>query len=239
MHRSNVIANNLANTETSGFRRDLAMVQQRKLAAQEMPAQAQYGNDLLNALGGGQLLSRSESDFSQSLLEPTGKDLDVGLQGNGFFAVAKDGQQYLTRDGAFSINNVGELVLANEPSAKVLGKDSKPIVVDPVAKTTIGRDGGIVQHNALVGKLAIKEVDTKTLTKMSGGLFTNGSQASDLKDMTAPWVVQGSLERSNVESTTEITQLLEAQRQLEANANMIRYQDQTLGRAVNDLAKVG
>lgn len=238
LHRQNVIANNLANSETVGFRRDFAMVQQRKLAAQELPSQGVYGEDMLNQLGGGQFLSRSEADFSESLLEETGKDLDVGLKTSGFLAVSKGGQQYLTRDGQFTIDTSGQLVLASDPSAKVLGKDLKPIVVDPLAKTKISMDGSIIQHNATVEKLAIKDVDVHSLNKVAGGLFTNGAPLSDLKDSANPWVVQGSVERSNVEPTTEITQLLEAQRQLEANANMIRYQDQLLGRVVNDVAKV-
>ena len=108
-----------------------------------------------------------------------------------------------------------------------------------VAKTKIGPDGTILQHNAIVGKFAVKDVDVRTLMKMPGGegLFSSAAPVSELRDAQGMSVVQGSLERSNVEPTTEITQLLETQRQLEANANMIRYQDQTLGRLVNDVAK--
>jgi flagellar basal-body rod protein FlgF len=237
LHKQNVISNNLANAETVGFRRDLAMIQQRPTAAQELPALAGYGEDMLNALGGGQFLSKSESDFSSSILEVTGNAYDVGLKGEGYLVVSKGGQQFLTRDGRMTTDAAGQLVNAGN-GATVLDKAGKPIFVDPQARLTIDNEGRITQHNAVIAQLGLKDAPAKTLTKVGEGLFSGRIPVAEMKTPDAPWVVQNAVERSNVEPTTEITLLLDAQRQLEANANMIRYQDQTLGRLVNDVAKV-
>jgi flagellar basal body rod protein FlgG len=241
MHRQNVIANNLANQGTTGFRRDLAMLQERQLAAQELPGKARFGESYLNNLGGGQLLSRSESDFSAGTREETGNALDVALGNDGFFAVEKDGKQYLTRNGNFAANERGEIVLAGQPGVKVLGSNLRPLVINPaaMAATAIQRDGSVTQNGNFVGAIAVKDAPSRFMAKGPGQMFeVPGNDVSALADTKLPWVQQGALEHSNVDPTTELTAMMDAMRQLEANANLIKMQDQTLGRLVNDVARV-
>ena len=90
-YRQDVIANNLANSETIGFKRDLPLSRARLTAAQEF--RAGHGSDpLMEGLGGGLLASPSMVDTSSGDLEDTSNPLDVAIQGSGFFAVANPGQ---------------------------------------------------------------------------------------------------------------------------------------------------
>ena len=85
--RQDVIANNIANSETIGFKRDLANMQQRPTAAQERADSDDSIDPMLENIGGGLLASRASVDTRQGEFEPTGNNLDVGIQGNGFFRV--------------------------------------------------------------------------------------------------------------------------------------------------------
>src|SRR5438105_2371537 len=103
-YRQDVIANNLANSETVGFKKDLALFQQRGTEAQERGTPDESSR-LLEGLGGGLLAAPTSMDLSQGDLEHTGNPLDVGLEGPGFFAVKEsDGATRLTRDGRFMLD---------------------------------------------------------------------------------------------------------------------------------------
>src|SRR5581483_1135006 len=86
-YRQDVIANNLANSETVGFKRDLALFQERPTESQQNPIHGGWTNPDLENLGGGLLASPSAVDDKQGELEPTGNNLDVAILGRGYFAV--------------------------------------------------------------------------------------------------------------------------------------------------------
>lgn len=240
-YRQGVIANNMANVETVGFKRDLALVQQRKLAAQELPMLAKFSEPLFDKIGGGQLVSPTATDHRQGTLETTNRPYDAGIVGAGYFVVQQQGKQYLTRNGNFMLNEKGQLILSDGSNARVLSRDLTPITLDPLAKTEISGQGSIQQYGAPVAQLALKNVDSTKLKKLGQHLLElpeDEGTVKSLKDADTAVVQGGALERSNVDPTLELTQLLLAQRELEANANMIRYQDQTLGRLVNDVGKI-
>jgi len=245
-YTQDVIANNLANAETSGFKRDLALFTQRRAEAQTRAGGAGRGgsmagatrSDILENIGGGLFAAPTAMDTSQGDLETTDSPMDVSVVGNGYFAVESGGKQYLSRSGHFTLDRNGALVLANGRDDRVLDKDLKPIVIDPRATVTIDKQGVIAQNNKPVAKLAFLDANPKQLSKY-GSTFLACSD--DLKSLPAAsgMVQDKALERSNVDPAIELNHLMESQRQLEANANMIRYQDTTLGRLVNDVAKIG
>src|ERR1043165_5413396 len=105
-HRQDVIANNLANSETVGFKRNLALFQQRRTEADSQGAAglSDQTDPLLEKIGGGLLLSPTYVDHSQGTLEQTGQNLDVAIHGDGFFAVQDGKQTRLTRDGRFLVD---------------------------------------------------------------------------------------------------------------------------------------
>ena len=144
-HQVDVIANNLANVETNGFRRQLATFRERAPESRENPGAAAPGDRLFANIGGGQLLSPSTFDTKAGELEQTGNNFDVAVAGNGYFLV-RDGQgnDRLTRNGNFMADRDGNLVLATNSQARVLDADKQPIKFDaetPPAKIQISEDG--------------------------------------------------------------------------------------------------
>jgi len=237
-YRQDVIANNLANSETVGFKRDLALFHERLTESQERRLLPGYSDPLLEMLGGGVLASPTQIDQAQGELEPTGNHLDVAIQGNGYFKVNLNGQARLTRDGRFALDDQGQLVMANANGYRVVDPQGNPIMLNPRLPTTIGEDGQIAQRGTPVAQIGLFDVpDSSRITKEGGNLLS-------YPEIQQTRSIQGTLrseflERANVDPAMELTQLMEAQRQLEANANMIRYQDQTLSRLVNEVGKIG
>jgi flagellar basal body rod protein FlgG len=251
-YRQDVLANNLANSETVGFRKDLPLFQQRLTEAQlrRVPAGgpcAGMTNPLLEPLGGGIFPHPTVIDSSQGELQPTGNALDVAVEGRGYFAVDDHGQTRLTRNGQFAVDREGNLVLSNENGQAVLDHQRRPIKVEPGGGVRIGSDGTVTQHDQPVARIGLFDVmDPARLVKQGATLLSPGNQ--DLLDASDPGAPTGAaaatlhpefLERANVDPATELAALMDTQRQLEANANMIRYQDQTLSKLVNEVGKIG
>jgi flagellar basal-body rod protein FlgF len=237
-YRQDVISNNLANAETVGYKKNVALFQQRLTEAQAQ-RNPNRSSDLLENIGGGLLCAPTQIDTAQGELENTGNKLDVAVTGDGYFGVqdAKGGIK-LTRNGSFQLDRQGRLILSNTGNL-VLDPDRKPITLDPTQRSLIeiGSDGQITVADKQVAKLGVFSVpDPQQLTKQ-GGTLLGYSDPNKITTSKAT-VVGGALERANVDPATELTALMDAQRQLEANANMIRYQDSTLNRLVNDVGKV-
>ena len=111
-HRLDVIANNMANVDTTGFKRDVAIFQARRPEAETAPRGLQFRNPILDRLGGGTFVAPSVTQFTEGQLETTSRDLDVYLKGPGFLAVRDvDGQTRYTRDGRLTVNDSGFLTL--------------------------------------------------------------------------------------------------------------------------------
>jgi flagellar basal-body rod protein FlgF len=239
-YRQDVIANNLANSETIGFKRHLATFQQRPVES-DASGRPDLSDPMLDDLGGGFLVSPTLVDTSQGEVESTGNNLDAAIFGQGYFAVDDRGKTQLTRAGQFMLNADGELIMANGTGQRVLDADRLPIKLPGLlaSKLQIGKDGQITHEGRAVGRLGVFDVpDPSQLVKMGANLFDYPNLSKSLAPSQAE-LRSGFIERSNVDPSTELTQLMETQRQLEANANMIRYQDQSLAKLVNEVGKIG
>ena len=118
---------------------------------------------------------------------------------------------------------------------------SKPIQLPGLlaSKLAIETDGQITHEGKPIARLGLFDVpDPTKLMKKGQSLFDYPDLAKSLKPADAQ-VQSGTIERSNVDPTTELTQLMETQRALEANANMIRYQDTAMAKLVNEVGKIG
>jgi len=235
-YRQDVIANNLANSETIGFKRDLAMFQERRTAAQEVGGSGAGTDPRLENLGGGTLAAPTLVDNSQGDLEPTGNPMDVGIQGQGYFAVNTGDQLRLTRSGQFVIDHAGRLCLMRDGGPTVLDVKQVPIQLEPSQPAMIAADGAISQGGKVVAHVGVFDVaDASTLKKEGSTLM---SVPGGALTASSSMLRSASLERSNVDPATELTELMDTQRQLEANANMIKTQDETLGKLVTDVGKI-
>jgi flagellar basal-body rod protein FlgF len=234
-YQQDVVSNNLANSETTGFKRDVTAFRQRLTAMQASRRPGDWSDASLEGLGGGMFVQPNHIDFSQGGIEQTGVPLDVALQGNGFFGVDDNGKTRLTRDGRFQLDRSGTLMVTGGQA--VLDQSGRPIKLAPDSPVTIDKSGGVVQDGQVVATLGVFDVpDRAKLTKQGNGLFAYpnpgqiGPGAATLRSEY--------LESSNVEPTNEMAALMETQRQLEANANMIHTQDSTLQLLVNNVGKI-
>jgi flagellar basal body rod protein FlgG len=237
-YRQDVIANNIANAETVGFKRDLALFQQRRTEMREHGLAPSRSNALLEALGGGIFASPTLSDRSQGELEETHRPLDVAIVGNGFYQVTNGDKVHLTRDGRLTINNRNHLAMENNENFELLDAKGKPITLDPRFPPTVDKEGTITQNYKAVGRVAVWEVPEPGQLVKQGGTMLAYEDMKNVRLATGAVVRSEYQERSNVEPTSELSTLMDAQRQLEANANMIRYQDQMLSKLVNEVGKI-
>jgi len=224
--RLEVITNNLANVETVGFKRDLAVFQARFTQAIE-DGQAMPGSGSLDDIGGGIMVRETKTDFSPGPFKKTGTWSDVAIKGKGFFTVRKGEETYLTRAGNFRVTGRGELI--TQQGYPVLNDSGSPIVVNPaggpviISPTGQIRQGGISQNLALMTPKSLGDL-VKAGENLLRPLAEPEPLARDERD-----VASGFLEVSDVQPTTEMVDMIQASRAVEANIKMIQTQDQMLG----------
>ena len=237
--RMSVVSNNLANTSTTGFKRDRAnfedlLYQQVRQPGGSTSAQTQLPTGL--QLGTGVRVVSTSKDFAQGNQQNTGRGLDVMVNGRGFFEVLlPDGSSAYTRDGSFQVNAQGELVTS-------AGYPIQPGIQVPegAQSVTIGNDGTVTVQMA--GEAQALEVGSLTLTDFvnPAGLQARGENlylettASGPAQNGTPGLnglgqlVQGALEGSNVNVVEELVTMIETQRAYEMNAKAISTTDSML-----------
>jgi flagellar basal-body rod protein FlgF len=223
-----VVANNVANVSTSGFKRE--EIQFETLISRPTPTeQIHFGVDrgTLRNTSPGPLLT-------------TGNPLDVAIQGDGYFQIqTKTGVRY-TRNGVFVLNALGEVVT---PSGdKLLGDGDQAITLpEDAVDINIGADGivsvksGTGKDVTQVGKLkAVKFDREQELQNLGNGLYSATEQP---KPDEKSFIVQGMVEQSNVQSVTEITHMIEILRSYQQVVHMIDNEHQRMTAAIDRLSK--
>ena len=238
--RMGVISNNLANVNTTGFKRDKASFEDLLYQTIRQPGGATSEQTQLPTglqLGTGVRVAATAKQFAQGNLNQTGNALDVAINGRGFFEVLMpDGSTAYTRDGSFQIDSQGQMV-TNE------GYPIQPGLQLPegAQSVTIGADGTVSVQVA--GQAASVQVGQLTLSDFvnPAGLESKGENlyvetaASGPAQSGAPGqggvgtLVQGSLESSNVNVVEELVSMIETQRAYETNAKAISTTDSMLG----------
>jgi flagellar basal-body rod protein FlgF len=230
-----VVANNMANVNTRGFRRDAMTFQEYLMpvaSADGFPApdkKLSYVEDL-----------STFHDFTKGPLEQTGNPLDVSLADGAFFAVQTPGgtgERY-TRNGAFQIDKDGRLVTGD--GLPVLG-ESGPIVLDPQnPEITIAEDGTVSNKDGTRGRLKIVSfADPQKLTKEGASLFVApADQAPQTLGRDAVRVMQGVVEGSNVRPVLEMSRMIEINRAYSSLAAMVQHNDDLRKTAIERLAEI-
>lgn len=226
--RLNIIANNLANVNTPGYKGDKVAFQDvfQRMATDAAP-------DARGALNEKQLLPRplivakprlaeQTVDVTQGPLESTANTFDLAISGPGFFRVQTPDGSFLTRNGQFYRNAEGQLV--TNQGFPLLGQGGSVTIPDGGA-VNITPDGNILVNNQVVGSIDIvKAVNPNTLQKVGASLFTgqNGNvPATQPFEPGETKVYQGYLEKPNVQVVTEMLGMIEAQRSFEAYTKII------------------
>jgi len=236
-YRQDVLANNLANVATAGFKQDLTAIRERLPASREELTDRAASDATLAGTTGGSLVAPTYTSFEPGAVETTGNALDVAIAGEGFFRVRAGSTESYTRDGRFTLNKDGLLMTATG-QAEVLDSGGRPIKVPATLKDRVRIDanGQVHAGKQSFGQLGVVRFDDESLLRKTGGnlLVSLGGKATETEADLKP----GSVETSNVDATRTMVSMIEASRAYQMNATMIGLADQTLGRAVNEIAKL-
>lgn len=224
------IANNLANASTSGFR-----AQHNVFSSVMASAGGQSGTALNQAINNFGVLGGITLDQSQGALQKTGNELDLGIEGPGYFVVQTANGPMYTRNGAFQVSSKGQLVTSTGDA--VMG-DKGPITMLP-GQASISADGTISSNGAVSGKIKVVEFPTDTeLTSMGGTYYS--APAGTATTASNSNVRQGVLESSNVNPVMSMVELVTAQRSAEMMQRALgMFSNEIDKTAAQELPKVG
>jgi len=210
-----VIANNIANMNTTGYKSEKLMFVQhlvRSRGGDRIGGERQaYVRDIATA-----------RDFSDGAMEQTSNPLDLAINRDGYFAIDTPAGERYTRDGSFQLDQEGKLVTRNGDA--VLSDQGTPFFFSPEDKNiTVTSDGTISTENGALGKIGVVTFpNDQDLKAVSGGLYSS-EQPSQAVDN--PMVLQGMLEKSNVQPIIEMTKMIDAHRAYQGIKDFIDKED--------------
>jgi len=223
------IANNLANASTIGYRAEKTV-----FSSVLADASGSAGTPLDRAINQYGVMGDTALDLSQGALQKTGNELDVAIQGSGYFVVQTDKGDVYTRNGAFQVSGKGQLVTSN--GDPVMG-DGGPISLVP-GHVSISPDGTISSKGAVSGKLKIVEFPPATKLQSHGSNYYTAPAGTE-QEATDSDIRQGFLESSNVNPIMGMVELVTAQRSAEMMQRALAMFNQEMDKtATQDLPKV-
>ncbi len=217
-----VLANNLANADTPGFKADLVTVDPSGISPQDLSGSASASSIVLPG--------RRGLDSSAGILKQTGNSLDLAIVGRGLFAVETPQGERYTRAGSFTRDANG--FLATPEGFRVLGS-AGPIRV-PDQGLRVDARGQIVPGGSL---RIVAGPDAPGLMKVGSNLYAVREGSPPPPDLQDATVVQGQLELSNVNVVRSMVEMLASLRTYEAYQRTIQALDQTIGQSANDLGR--
>ena len=249
--RMDVVANNLANAATTGYKKE-GMVNQsfdHELAIKIKDTSTGRLPQRIGAISLGVKVGETYTNWDQGSYQLTDNPADLAISGNGFFAISftgKDGATSIkyTRDGAFTVDNQGyfrtsdgDYLLDQNGAMNSDNNLANFVRVNPNQEFSINQQGYIFQNEQIVGQIGVVDVaDYNYISKYGENLYdlVEGGQivASDAS------IEQGCLEASNVNVIDEMVQMITVARAYEAGQKVIQTEDSTLDKAVNIVGRV-
>jgi flagellar basal-body rod protein FlgF len=220
MREMDIIAHNIANLGTTGYRREGVVFAEHVAAGADGPSLS-----LPHATG-------RHVDLAQADLTATGGTFDLAIQGEGFFLVETAGGPRLTRAGAFLPDAAGELVTAD--GARLLDAGGAPVAVPPGSRIAIGRDGTVTADGRPVAQIGLwAPADPLSLRHEAGTLFAAGA----VEPAAGGTILQGHLEGSNVNPVAEIARMIEVQRAYEMGQGFLDREDERMRGVIRTLGR--
>ncbi len=214
MNATDVISNNLSNINSTGFKK------------QRVSFSSVLNDAVQSTLSRGKNFSTVGSakiDFEQGVIADTGRDLDFAIVGAGFFRVQRGAEMFYTRTGTFTRTAEGALV--DSEGNSVMSADNQPIVI-PEDSFHIDSEGRILTDEGEIGQLALFDLPLEDLVHESGGRFIFNGDAAAVVPSLDSRIMQGSLERSNVNMMQEAALMISNMRSFESyNKVMKNYYD--------------
>lgn len=249
-----VIGNNIANVNTTGFKSSRVMFQDilsQTMSGVTAPVEEEQGGVNAKQIGLGVGVASIDTVHTPGSAQTTNVATDLRIDGDGFFVVSPTGETdgaYLTRAGSFGVDAAGYLV--NSDGMYVVSADGGPIQIDSETYTSfsISQDGSVMAVDDTgateqIYQLAIAKVTNPGgLEKVGGNLYqlTPNADMGEMDDIIATAgeagrgaVISGQLEMSNVDLTNEFTEMIVAQRGFQANSRIITTSDSILEEVVN------
>jgi len=222
-----MVANNIANASTAGFKKDSEFYGVYQQAEAE-----RWGDD--NMLP---VVEKNWTDYSQGTLQPTGNHLDFAISGKGWFALQGSAGPLYTRNGGFHVNSTGGVVSQEGLPVRLAG--GNPLRIRPDVPVIVGGDGTLTQGGLALGKLEVVEFPDNALVKQGNTLFrptdpsVTGKPAGPETE-----VQQGKLEGANVSSAESAVRLVSLTRQFEALQRAITLGAEMSRKAIEEVARV-
>lgn len=246
------IANNVANANTIGFKKDQLVFKEHLTALTKgvedihIPRNEFSPDDFYHTQGAENAMVAVDGSFTvfeQGQLMPTNNPLDLGLQGDGFFEVLTPTGVRFTRRGNFNLNKDGEVV--TDQGFKLLSSrnssatpEERVIRVPNNLSLTIAQNGEIFSREGIIDQLSVVEFkDKHALRKEGSSLFITPDQDNIIRNDLTTSVRQGFLEGSNVNAIEEMSELIKAHRHFESIQKAINTYDQISGKAANEIGK--
>jgi len=241
MQKMDVVSNNIANSDTVGFKKDTVVVRSFSEELAKRLDDPKYKlikfNQGIGNMSLGVFVDEVYTDFSTGAFKETNGSLDCAISGEGFFAInvtdanGNNVERY-TRDGTFTLDS--ENNLRTSGGNYVVGESGNINI--PNGIISIDGNGNIFSNDEFVDKIKIVDFSNKeTLRKVGDNLYETIDESEE-QDFTGS-VIQGRLETSNVNSVQEMVKMISLARNYEANQKMVQTHDSTLNRAVNDIGR--
>ena len=220
LHNIQIIANNLANINTTGFKRGLAFSEVFDIEQQN--------------------IQKELTDFSEGVFVETNNQLNAAISGNAYFTVKTPNGEHLTRNGDFLLDNQG--FLTNREGYRVMGQNGEinlqEEMIDAKGAVQITKNGEIRSGDKIIAKLKIMTVsDNRILEKAEGQRFYTSDKIYDIAPESNYEIHHGYLESSNTNAILEMQAMIQLQKDYEAAQKMITTIDTTLSQ-LDDLGKV-
>jgi flagellar basal-body rod protein FlgF len=221
MREMGLVANNIANSSTTGFRREGVVFSEFVAALDQDPSLS-----MAHASG-------RHVDLSQSTLSQTGGQFDFAIQGEGFFLIETPQGQRMTRAGSFTPSVEGELVTPD--GYRLLDAGGAPIFVPPDAKgVALAADGTLSTNGQPIAQVGLwQPTDPLSLKHQAGTLFA----ADAVEPAEGATILQGQLEDSNVEPVSEIARMIEVQRAYELGQKFLDAEDERVRGVIQALGR--
>lgn len=233
--RLEILANNLANTSTSGYKKDKITSRSFVFELERAFAVADVSEDMgspLIAYSG--VYSKTQhvgTDFSQGYLKFTGNPLNISLEGPGFIAVETPGGVRYTRQGVYDLNSKGEIVTSD--GYLVRGKGLSGL---EKGELTIDAEGSVYVDGERKGNIDIVEFENPHILRKEGNnLFVLKQEGKFEKEPENTVVKQGFLEMANINIVNEMVNLIELNRMYEAYQKIIQSMDESTGKVINQV----
>jgi flagellar basal-body rod protein FlgG len=233
-NKQDVIANNLANANTPGFKKDYISITsfpEQLVSASESYSASRRTERPVGYISPGVGIGETGFINSNGVIRETGGTFDLALSGEGFFAVRSPQGEVYTRNGSFSKDSLGRLV--SQDGYLVLGEKG-PINVGN-GKVAIDVAGRVEINGTYVDTLKVRRFATGDLAKQGSNTFVAHATGQTATSFT---VRQGFLEGSNVDTTSELVDMTTTLGAYEANQRVLKTQDEILGKAVNEVGRI-